>query len=75
VYARHAHQLTGASPQVALVVEEKLQPKARVSIASWNLKEAGANICSDEQKLYKGLCPWVSLHDKLKPDSYSERTG
>ena len=38
--AQHERTLTGASPQTALIVG-RLQPKARVSIVRWNLKEAG----------------------------------
>ena len=45
-----------------------------------NLKEAGcgeptnprANLWSDEQKSYIRLCMRVSLHLKMKPDSYME---
>ena len=40
VFAQHERALTGASPQTALIVG-RLQPKARVSIVRWNLKEAG----------------------------------
>ena len=40
VFAQHERTLTGASPQTALIVG-RLQPKARVSIVRWNLKEAG----------------------------------
>ena len=39
LFAQHEHILTGASPQAALMVG-RLQPKARVSIVRWNLKEA-----------------------------------
>ena len=39
VFAQHERILTGASPQAALTVG-RLQPKARVSIVRWNLKEA-----------------------------------
>ena len=39
MFAKHERILTGASPQAALTVGW-LQPKARVSIARWNLKEA-----------------------------------
>ena len=46
----------------------------------WNLKEAGygeptnpwANLWSDGQKSYIRLYMRVSLHDKMKPDSYTE---
>ncbi len=38
-FAQHERILTGASPQVALTVG-RLQPKAKVSIVRWNLKEA-----------------------------------
>ena len=45
-----------------------------------NLKEAGCgeptnpreNLWSDGQKSYRRLCMRVSLHDKMKPDSYTE---
>ena len=40
MFAQHERTLTGASPQIALIVG-RLQPKARVSIVRWNLKEAG----------------------------------
>ena len=40
LFAQHERILTGASPQTALIVG-RLQPKARVSAARWNLKEAG----------------------------------
>ena len=39
-YARHEHCLTGESPEQALIAGIA-QPKARVSIARWNLEEAG----------------------------------
>ena len=38
-FAQHERILTGASPQATLIAG-RLQPKARVSIARWNLKEA-----------------------------------
>ena len=37
-FARHGHNLTGASPERGLIAASA-QPKARVSIARWNLKE------------------------------------
>ena len=45
-----------------------------------NLKEAEcgeptnprANLWSDGQKSYRRLCVRVSLHDKMKPDTYTE---
>ena len=40
LFAQHERTLTGGSPQTALIVG-RLQPKARVSTARWNLKEAG----------------------------------
>ena len=40
LFAQHERTLTGANPQTALIVG-RLQPKARVSIVRWNLKEAG----------------------------------
>ena len=39
MFAQHERILTGASPQATLTVG-RLQPKARVSIVRWNLKEA-----------------------------------
>ena len=39
-FARHGHNLTGVSPERGLIAAST-QPKARVSIARWNLKEAG----------------------------------
>ncbi|MBR4839290.1 MAG: hypothetical protein IK005_02300, partial [Paludibacteraceae bacterium] len=39
LFAQHERTLTGVSPQAALTVG-RLQPKARVSIVRWNLKEA-----------------------------------
>ena len=39
-FAQHERTLTGASPQIALIVG-RLQPRARVSAARQNLKEAG----------------------------------
>ena len=46
----------------------------------WNLKEAGygehtnpwANLWSDEQKSHKRSCMRVSLHNKTKPNNYTE---
>ena len=46
----------------------------------WNLKEAGcgeptnprAKFWSDEQKSHKRLCMRVSLHNKMKPNNYTE---
>ena len=51
-----------------------------MSIARWNLKEAGygeptnpwANLWSDGQKSHIRLYMRVSLHNKIKPDSYTE---
>ena len=40
LFAQHGYNLTGASPEAALIVG-RLQPKARVSVATRNLKEAG----------------------------------
>ena len=40
VFAQHGHILTGASPEAALITG-RLQPKARVSVATRNLKEVG----------------------------------
>ena len=39
-FAQHGHILTGESPEATLIVG-RLQPKARVSVATRNLKEAG----------------------------------
>ena len=39
-FARHGHNLTGASPGRGLIAASA-QPKTRVSIARWNLKEVG----------------------------------
>jgi len=51
LFAQHERILTGASPQTALIVGRS-QPKARVSIARWNLKEAGGKKgWPDEQEL------------------------
>lgn len=38
-FAQHGHILTGGSPEAALIVG-RLQPKARVSVVTRNLKEA-----------------------------------
>ena len=51
-----------------------------MSIARWNLKEAGcgehtnpwANLWSDEQKPHMRLRMRVRLHNKSKPDNYTE---
>ena len=40
LFARHGHNLTGVSPERGLIVASA-QPKTRVSIARWNLKEVG----------------------------------
>ena len=40
LFVQHERTLTGESPQTALIVG-RLQPKARVSAARRNLKEAG----------------------------------
>ena len=40
LFAQHGSILTGASPQHALIAGS-VQPKTRVSIVSWNLKEVG----------------------------------
>ena len=40
LFAHHGYNLTGASPEATLIVG-RLQPKARVSVATRNLKEAG----------------------------------
>ena len=38
-FAQHGHILTGGSPEATLIVG-RLQPKARVSVVTRNLKEA-----------------------------------
>ena len=56
-FAQHERTLTGASPQTALIVG-RLQPKARVSIVMWNLKEAcGKQLARCTRTWYKaGRC-------------------
>ena len=59
------------------------QSKARVSIARWNLKEAGfgehtnprANLRPDEQKSHIRFSLRVRLRDKPKPSNYTESAG
>ena len=51
-----------------------------VSIVGWNLKDAGCgeptnlqeNRWSNELKLYKRLYMGISLHNKSRPDNYTE---
>ena len=74
-----AHVSNGLKSRIRPVVG-RIQPKARVSRATLNLKEAGceeqtnsrANLWSDEQKSHMRLCMRVRLHDKLKPNNYTE---
>ena len=40
LFARHGHNLMGASPQRGLIAAS-VQSKTRVSIVRWNLKEVG----------------------------------
>ena len=61
----------------------RIQPKARVSIVRWNLKEAGfgeptnprANLRPDEQKSHIRYSLRVRLPYKPKPDNYTEPAG
>jgi len=61
----------------------RTQPKAKVSIARWNLKEAGfgeqntprANLWPDVQKSHIRFQLRVRLPNKPKPDNYTESTG
>ena len=74
-----AHVSNGLKSRIHPVVG-RIQPKARVSIVRWNLKEAGceehtnswANLWSDGQKSYMRLCMRVRLHAKSKPNNYTE---
>ena len=74
-----AHVSNGLKPRIRPVVG-RIQPKARVSIVRWNLKEAGceehtnsrANLWSDGQKSYMRLCMRVRLHIKSKHNNYTE---
>ena len=50
LFTQHERILTGASPHATLTVG-RLQPKARVSIARWNPKEALGKHRPDLQKL------------------------
>ena len=61
----------------------RIQPKARVSIVRWNLKEAGfgeptnprANLWPDEQKSHIRFHARVRLLNKPKPNYYTESHG
>ena len=74
-----AHVSNGLKSRIRPVVG-RIQPKARVSIVRWNLKEAGceeytnsrANLWSDEQKSHIRLCMRVRLPPKSKPNNYTE---
>ena len=74
-----AHVSNGLTSRIHPVVG-RIQPKARVSIVRWNLKEAGceehtnsrANLWSDGQKSHMRLCMGVRLHAKSKPNNYTE---
>ena len=74
-----AHVSNGLKSRIRPVVG-RIQPKARVSIVRWNLKEAGceentnsrANLWSDEQKSHMRSCMWVRLQSMLKPNNYTE---
>ena len=74
-----AHVSNGLKSRIHPVVG-RIQPKARVSIVRWNLKEAGceentnsrANLWSDGQKSHTRLCMRVRLHIKSKPNNYTE---
>ena len=46
MFVRHAHTLKGASPQTALIVG-RIQPKARVSAARRDLREADGKHLTD----------------------------
>ena len=59
-FAQHERALTGASPQAALTVG-RLQPKARVSIVGWNLKEA---VGKHLPPTYRNLIPRLMRVDK-----------
>lgn len=74
-----AHVSNGLKSRIRPVVG-RIQPKARVSIVRWNLKETGceeytnsrANLWSDEQKSHMRSCMWVRQQAMLKPDNYTE---
>ena len=74
-----AHVSNGLKSRIRPVVG-RIQPKARVSIVRWNLKEAGceeytnsrANLWSDEQKSHMRSCMWVRQQAMLKPNNYTE---
>ena len=74
-----AHVSNGCKSRIRPVAG-RIQPKARVLQVTANLKEAGcgeltnlrANLWSDGQKPYRRLCMRISLHHKMKSDSYTE---
>ena len=74
-----AHVSNGFKSRIRPVVG-RIQPKARVSAARRNLKEAGcgehnnprANLWSDEQKSHMRSCMRVRLQHKSKPHNYTE---
>ena len=61
----------------------RIQPKARVSIARWNLKEAGfgestnprANLWPDVQEAHTRSHAWIRLQYKPKSYYYTEMRG
>ena len=77
-----AHVSHGLKSRIRPVVG-RIQPKARVSIVRWNLKEAGfgeptnprANLWPDEQKPHMRSRMRVRLRHKSKPDNYTESCG
>ena len=74
-----AHVSNGLKSRIRPVVG-RIKPKARVSVARRNLKEAGcgehtnpwANLRSDVQKSHTRLCMRVRLLYKSKPNNYTE---
>ena len=74
-----AHVSNGLKSRIRPVVG-RIQPKARVSRVTSNLKEAGceehtnswANLWSDGQKSYIRSCMRVRLLTKSKPNNYTE---
>ena len=65
--------LTGESLQSALVVG-RIQPKTRVSIVRWNLKEVGWQISGLTYRNHIRLQLRIRLHNKSKSNNYSELT-
>ena len=74
-----AHVSNGLKSRIRPVVG-RIQPKARVSRVTSNLKEAGyeedtnswANLWSDEQKSHMRLCMRIRLLNKPKSNNYTE---